>query len=334
MLGQGLRECWQAMQQRWRARRKDSQCVAVDLDSTWVTRFEMRLAEALHADDVWFQLHAEAAEQAGLVGQAMAIDFTSVHDGQRAEVLYRVSAVPWVLLKQVQSTLQAMGWHLSRLGVYEKQNDAAMPATSINFLPHRQMRLQHLKRQLCWRWGMALLCGLLVAQALRMVLTMAVSQMGAEETAQVLAQQTQRETQAQHDALQLEWQQRKAAQTQLQAHRTQQQQSLQWQAVLQANSSAVWFEQLSQEGAAWRLLGQALSQNDVDHLQAKLGALSIWQTPPALKQWSSLPPSPEVRMPLWQFELVGVLRDIKRIDAVSQRASTKTQDTSDSRVAP
>jgi hypothetical protein len=47
----------------------------------------------------------------------------------------------------------------------------------------------------------------------------------------------------------------------------------------------------------------------VQRLQAQLSALPIWQTAPALKQWSALPSESLVRLPLWQFELMGKLLD-------------------------
>lgn len=300
--------CLQAMAQRWRSHCNSSRCVAVDLDSAWVTRFEMRLTDALQPDDVWFQLHAEAAEQAGLAGQAMALDFTSEHDRTTAEVLYRVSAVPWVLLMRVQAALHNRGWRLSRLGVYEPQNDATLAPSAVNFLPHRQMRLRRIQRQFGWRCAVALLCGVLGAHGLRMGWVLGVSHLGADEATQALAQKTWRDTQAQHDALHLVWQQHKEAQSIRQAQWVQQQQALQWQTVLQANRAAVWYAKLVQEGTSWRLSGQALTEGDVLHLQTQLAAAPIWQTAPTLKQWTALPPSAKVRLPVWQFELMGVLR--------------------------
>lgn len=334
MSRQWLSVCLQAMEQRWGPHRNSSRCVAVDLDSTWVTRFEVRLTDALQPDDVWFQLHAEAAAQAGLAGGAVALDFTSEHDRTAAEVLYRVSAVPWVLLTRVQAALQDMGWRLSRLGVYEPQSDGAVATSAVNFLPHRQMRLRHIQRRFGWRCAMALLCGVLSAHGVRMGWTLGVSHMGADEATQARAQKTLRDTQAQHDAVRIAWQQRNEAQSQRQAHRTQQQQTLQWQTVLQANKAAVWYAQLVQEGTSWRLLGQALAESDVQHLQTQLAAAPIWQTPPTLKQWTALPPSPEVRLPVWQFELIGVLRGATTRTATAGSAAAVPKDGSALRATP
>lgn len=307
MWRQGWYRCNQAMQQRWARYRHRSASVAVDLDSAWVTRFEVRLTDALQPQDVWFQLQAEAAHQAGLTGEAMALDFTSEPDRSRSEVLYRVFAVPEVLLSRVQTALQAQGWRLSRLGVYDTHTSGA--TTTLNFLPYRQMRLQRAKRLWVLGCTTSLLVGALIAHGLRWAWAVGVSTLGADASAQARAQHTWREAKAQHDAAHQTWQQRSAAQTQLQAQLTQQQQSMQWQAVLHANTAALWFEQMVQEGVSWRLMGQALSQSDVHHLQTQLADLPIWQTSPTLKQWNALPPSPQVGWPLWQFELVGVLRE-------------------------
>lgn len=318
MSRQRWRVGFQAVVQRWRSHHSSSRCVAVDLDSTWVTRFEMRLTDALQPDDVWFQLHAEAAEQAGLAGQAMALDFKSEHDRTKAEVLYRVSAVPWVLLMRVQAALQSRGWRLSRLGVHDAQNDAMLATSAINFLPHRQMRLRHSQRQFGCRCAVALLCGVLCAHGVRMGWALAVSHLGADEATQALAEKTWRDTQAQHDAMHFAWQQHNEAQSQQQAQQLRQQQNLQWQTVLQANQAAVWYAKLVQEGSSWRLLGQALTEGDVQHLQTQLAAAPIWQTAPTLKQWTALPPSPDVRLPVWQFELMGVLREASTPTATAE----------------
>ena len=141
----------------------------------------------------------------------------------------------------------------------------------------------------------------------RQAWTFWLSQTGADQAERLRAQHTLNNTQTQFNVAQQLLQQQTQLQTQQQSRHQQQQQTLQWQAVLHDNLSAIWYAQLTQDGSAWRLTGQALAQAEVLRLQTQLSGLPIWQTPPALKQWTVVPPEPQVRMPVWQFELAGVL---------------------------
>ncbi len=94
--------------------------------------------------------------------------------------------------------------------------------------------------------------------------------------------------------------------------------------MVQDNPAAIWYAQLGQEGSAWRLSGQALAKADVQRLQSELARLPIWQTPPALRRWVDAPSAPQVRMPVWAFELVGVLLDVEgvhKLEGVTQNAN-------------
>ena len=300
------------MEQQWSLSANANTDVTIDIDLAWVNCFEMRLTDALHADDVWFQVQTEAAAQMHLAVEEVAFDFTTEHHPSDKRVVYRVFAVPQRLLTNLVLVVGGMGLRLSRLGVCDPQGAGAITPSEINFLPHRQIQLQQSKRQLALRCFAAMLCGVVLTVALQYSLTFWLSQTGVGETDRLRAQQTLNDTQAQLDAAQQLLQQQTQLQSQQQIREQQQQQTLQWQTVLHDNLSAIWYVQLEQEGSAWRLLGQALAKADVQHLQTQLSGLPIWQAPPALKQWTVLPPEPQVRMPLWQFELAGVLLDTER----------------------
>jgi Tfp pilus assembly protein PilN len=314
MLGIGLRQglgrlkrLKALLEQQWGLRTNANTDVTVDIDLAWVSCFEMRLTNALSADDVWFQVQAEAAAQMQMSVDEVAFDFISEHNITDAQVVFRVFAVPKALLASLTSVLVGMGLRLSRLGVCDPQGMGAIMPSQINFLPHRQMRLQQNKRQFAWRSGAALVCGMVFALAGQTAWTFWLSQTGVDQAARLRAQQTLNDTQAQFKVVQQLLQQQTQLQTQQQSRHQQQQQTLQWQTVLHDNLSAIWYAQLTQDGSVWRLTGQALAQADVQRLQTQLSGLPIWQTSPAMKQWTAVPPEPQVRMPVWQFELVGVL---------------------------
>jgi Tfp pilus assembly protein PilN len=248
----------------------------------------------------------------GLTAEAVAFDFISEHNGADAQVLHRVFAVPHALLVRLQALVMGMGLNLSRLGVCDPQGSNAQELCKINFLPHRQMLLQQHKRQFVWRCATALLCGMVLASGVQAAWALWLTQMGTQEATRQHAQQTLTDTQAKHDAVQLALQQLTQRHSQHQTRKRQQAQTAQWQAVLQTNPAAVWYEQLEQEGSAWRLSGQALAKADVQQLQSQLAGLPIWQTPPTLKHWAAWPPHMQIRLPLWQFELVAVLHDTQR----------------------
>jgi Tfp pilus assembly protein PilN len=306
--GLGRFRRWKAIfEQQWGLRTYANTDVTVDIDLAWVNCFEMRLTDALSADDVWFQVQAEVAAHMHLAVDEVAFDFISEHSITDAQVLYRVFAVPTALLASLTSVLVGMGLRLSRLGVCDPQGMGAIMPSQINFLPYRQMRLQQNKRQFAWRCSAALVCGMVFALAGQSAWTFWLSQTGVDQAARLRAQQTLNDSQVQFNVLQHMLQQQTQLQIQQQSRHQQQQQTLQWQAVLHDNLSAIWYAQLTQDGSAWRLTGQALVQADVQRLQTQLSGLTIWQTPPAMKQWTAVPPEPQVRMAVWQFELAGVL---------------------------
>lgn len=297
------------LEQQWGLSTDANTDVTIDIDLAWVNCFEMRLTDSLDAEDVWFQVQTEAAAHMRLAVEEVAFDFTTEHHPSDKQVVYRVFAVREALLTSLSSVVGGMGLQLSRLGVCDPQGAGAITPSEINLLPHRQMRLQRSKRQFAWCCVAALLVGMVLAMGLQSAWTFWLSQTGVGEAERLRAQQTLNDTQAQLDAAQHMLKQQTQQQSQQQSRQQQQQQTLQWQSVLHDNLSAIWYVQLEQEGSAWRLLGQALAKADVQHLQTQLSGLPIWQTPPALKQWTVLPPEPQVRMPLWQFELAGVLLD-------------------------
>jgi Tfp pilus assembly protein PilN len=308
----------------WRQTADAQHPIAVDMDLAWVTCFDMRLTDALHADDVWFQLQTEAAAQMHLSVDAVALDFFATHERAASSVLYRVFALPKDVLTSVQTALPGMGSRLLRMGVCDAQGIRTQELSAINFLPYRQMLLQHRKRQFAWCFGATLVCGMVLAVVVQSVWTAWLSHRGADEAVRLQAHQTLNDTQAQLEAAEKKLQQQTHLQSQMQSRHQQQQQTLQWQEVLQDNSTAIWYAQLGQEGSAWRLSGQALVKADLQRLRSQLARIPIWQTPPALKRWVDAPPAPQVRMPVWAFELVGVLLDVEgahKLEGAAQKAT-------------
>jgi len=315
---------WLWFDMPWRQSSEAHHHVVVDMDLAMVTCFDMRLNDALYADDVWFQLQTEAAAQMHLSVDAVVLDFFATHESAASQVLYRVFALPKDVLTRVQRVLSAMGFRLLRMGVCDAQGMRTQELSDINLLPHRQMLLQHRKRQFARYFAAAWVGGMVLAVVVQSVWTVWLSHKGADEAVRLRAHQTLNDTQAELEAAEKKLQQQTHLQSQQQSRHQQQQQTLQWQAVLHHNPTAIWYAQLGQEGTAWRLSGQALAKADVQHLQSQLARLPIWQTPPVLKRWVDAPPAPQVRMPVWAFELAGVLvddGDAHQLEGVTQNAT-------------
>jgi hypothetical protein len=316
---------WLWFDMPWRQSSEAHHHVVVDMDLAMVTCFDMRLTDALHADDVWFQLQTEAAAQMHLSVDAVVLDFFATHESAASQVLYRVFALPKDVLTRVQTAFSDMGFRLLRMGVCDAQGRRTQELSAINFLPHRQMLLQHRKRQFARYFAAALLCGMVFAVAVQSVWTVWLSHKGADEAVRLRAHQTLNDTQAELEVEEKKLQQQTHLQSQQQSRHQQQQQTLQWQAVLHHNPTAIWYVQLGQEGTAWRLSGQALAKADVQRLQSQLARLPIWQTPPVLKRWVDSPPAAQVRMPVWAFELFGVLLDVEGVNKLEGAAQNATQ---------
>ena len=332
MLWQTCSEAWQRLRTGWlrlkcmRMGCPHKPAVALVLDRTWCTCFEMRLPMALQTQDVWFQLQAEAAAraaqdvaqstshsvfQAGVAAEPMALDYTEAIEQHHAQVHYHVCAVPGRWLTSLQAVVRAQGMQLLRVGVCDAQGGAWV--SCINLLPHRQMRLQQRQRALAVRCLLALMCGAGSGLLAHAVWIDVQAPHLADVPAQEKAQSDLRQAQALHDVLRKRLQQHAQEIERMQAQQAMHQHSLQWQAVLQANTSALWYVQLAQSGNAWRLSGQALAQADVHDLQTQLAALPIWESPPVLQQWQALAPTTHVRWPVWQFELVAQLQTAAKL---------------------
>ena len=306
----------------------DDAPVRVDLDAQCVTCFEVSLSAGLQEEDVWFQLHLEAQSQNGLQDTPVAIDYELLppkegfSESNRSHSLgsnrYRVYAVPLAWVESLQTIATTHHLHMERVGVLAQDDAFGRSASRIDFLPHRQRQWQRQQRLWWWYAALALLTGVLSVCVLQWVRTVWATQNMVSEPVRLATLQAVSEHQMQHAQWTQSTQFHRRAHQQSVAQSAWQQYHLQWQRVLQNVSSRLWFQQVWLAGALWRLKGQALSEQDVQSLQAKLQALPIWQQTPKVEQLVLLPASDSARLPVWQFELVGA---VLGMPAVAEAAS-------------
>ncbi len=304
-----------ALPWRWRAKPKPP--VVIDLDISWVIRFEVALSERLQEEDLWFQLQMEVAMQPNGRNIPVAFDFEPMlpQDASRAstggdmsrDVWYRVYGVPLALVHRLQRTADAFDLTLTRLGVCSHDAEGVNVTRAINFLPHRQQRWQQCKNT-WWRYsGLALLSGVLAACTAQAAIRWGFTQNAASQTERSAAAQALSVEQTKHAQAAQSLQQGLQEKQQADDHLTWLQRNAQWQRVLQSTKAQVWLSQLVQDGVAWRAVGQGLTQGDALRLQTELLGLRVWEKPPTLTRVVLVPASESARLPVWQFELVATL---------------------------
>jgi hypothetical protein len=277
----------------------------------------VNLSAALSPDDVAFQLQQETRQVFAEHARTFALDYEVDLDPDviaPASLRYLVGACPQACADSWLEVAHAGGLSLAAL---EPRRDAlarvsqahftgSMPAASLalalqcdaafglalagwgrvsyNFLPHRPLWFNALRR--AWWVGMAVCAmgGAMLAAGFALVMTASADakqhrlQQG-QPAAQALAQaredhqraQTAQKLQAQRD----QWvRNRQAAQAQ----------SLAWSEALTQASQGIWVSHIQQHGEHWLLEGEALSSQHAQRLLGHLKALDIWAKPPELPQ--------------------------------------------------
>jgi Tfp pilus assembly protein PilN len=177
-----------------------------------------------------------------------------------------------------------------------------------NFLPHRAMKQQAMRR----RWWQRMAAGTLAGACLAVSAAAWMSHMAASlrdetgdlavaEQALKQARSAQKEAQtALADAHALrQW---LRDQTQVQQH------TLQWSRVLAKHSQGLWVSEVKQQQAHWLVKGEALSAAQAQHLAQQLKGLDIWAQAPELRHLELTPPKSAAGLSVWHFRIEADLK--------------------------
>lgn len=314
--------------------------VFIGLNSACVSHHTVTLAAGLAPADVAFQLQAEVQSALPPGTAVVCIDYTTdpahVMDGEQS---YGVQAAPRLHVDALQRVAQAAGL---KVRVIEPRHDAArrseqrhamtaLPPASValalqcneafglamrawhdegaNFLPHRQVALQVLRRAWLLRLAMCAFGGALLAAGFAVAMSSS-----AERRHQHLgdavasarefddAQKTHAQAKVVHERLasQARW---------LKNRQDLQSQSLLWSRVLSQAAQGVWVASVKQQGTRWTVQGEALSSSHAQQLVQQLKALDIWAQAPDLPQLQVTPAMTTTGLPVWQFRIEADLKE-------------------------
>lgn len=301
----------------WHASKPVHTPVRIDLDLAWVSCLDVALSDRLQPEDVWFQLQMEAQALMGLPDTPLAMDYEVLPDKAEphplrsdasGRIVYRVYAVPQAWVQHVQTIADKHSLRLERVGVCQDNAPILASTGALDFLPHRQRRWRQQRNLWWWRMAMALLAGLLTVCLFNLARAAWMAQGYAPEAQRLATLQAVATHRTQLDQLTQTLQQTTRAHDDWVLQTAWQEGQVQWQRVLQSASPRLWLQHVLLEKGHWRIKGQALSESEVQGLVSQLKALSIWQQVPSMERLHLLTSSEGARLPVWQFELAGVLK--------------------------
>lgn len=211
------------------------------------------------------------------------------------------------------STLTA-SWVLANAGValqYDVAFGLALGAwhhTGFNFLPHRALKLQALRRRWWQRMAISAATGLALAGGAAIwFLQMADLVRGSTGDIVAAEQALKQARGAQRDA-QLALTDVTAQGQWLQGQARMQQHTLQWSRVLAQHSQGLWVSEVTQQQARWVAKGEALSSAQAQHLVQQLKGLDVWAQSPELRHLELTPATSPVALPVWHFRIEADLK--------------------------
>lgn len=308
----------------------------IGLEDACISNHLITLATSLSEDDVAFQLQAEVQSLLPDSAAEVCIDY-SLHTGpvEACELRYRVQAAPLVRVEAWLQSAHAAGLTVLAIepcvdAAYRAQScspplDAGAGADSacdtalglalrawheagVNFLPHRGIKQQVLRR--AWWLGMVVCAigGAILATGFAMAISSAAQPQHPRRADLGGSARAYDEAQKDH-AHAKRVQQRSADQARwLQIRQDVQAQSLQWGRVLSQAPQGVWVARVKQQGERWTVQGEALSSSHAVQLMRQLQALDIWTQTPALSQLQVMPVGSATGMPIWQFRIEADLK--------------------------
>jgi len=184
----------------------------------------------------------------------------------------------------------------------------AWQSVRFNFLPHRVMKLQALRR----RWGLRVAVGAFAGGLLAVGAAVWMSHMAAslrDETGDIAAaEQVLRQLRSAHQEAQTALADAQALGQWLHDQAWVQQHTLQWSRVLTTHSQGLWVSEVKQQEAHWRVTGEALSAVQAQRLAQQLKGLDIWAQAPELRHLELVAPASPTGMSVWHFRIEADLK--------------------------
>lgn len=320
--------------------RIDGICFSVD--DVWVKTYTVVLSQALHGDDLHFQLMAELealhAEGLSQMHVAYAPVGSVAADAQPSAVQrYRVGVIARAHIDGLEQMARAAGvrvWAIEpRADAIERIQNAELVSmlplasvalglscdtafglalgawtnTGLRFSPSRAQQARQMQRTWWTRTALASSVGILLGGVLAVFL--ALWPRPSVSTSDVQTSQRALEA-AKKEALAFEAQLQQA-QSLAQWWRTQaswQHHTVQWSRVLAQEVQGVWVSQVQQQDGHWVLQGEALSSAHVHQLLQALKALEIWAHPPHTQRLQFTHGVPTRLVSTWQFRIEADLK--------------------------
>lgn len=184
----------------------------------------------------------------------------------------------------------------------------AWHGSGFNFLPHRAMKQQALRR----RWGQHMAVGMFAGAFLAMAAAVWMSQMATllrDETGDIgAAEQALKEARAAQKQAQTALSEAQVVGQWLHGQTVVQQHTLQWSRVLAQHSQGLWVSEVKQQQAHWLVKGEALSAAQAQHLAQQLKGLDVWAQAPELRHLELTPPKSATGLPVWHFRIEADLK--------------------------
>ena len=301
------------------------------------------LPAGLSPEDVLFQLQREIrevfADQVGEFALDYEVDIEPCST-RMASLRYLVGVCPQACVDVWLDMAHAGGWSLAAV---EPRRDALarvsqthlmrrMPAANValalqydaalglalagwaqvgcNFLPHRPLWLETLRR--AWWTGMVVcvMGGVVLAAGFALVMTASAEVTQSRQPQWQSVEQTLIQARQSHQQAQVAQKMQAQRAQWLLTRQAIQAQSLAWSQVLSHASHGIWVSHIQQQGERWQVEGEALSSAHVQRLLSRLKALDIWGRSPELPhlQLGTSAVEGDLKPPVWLFRIEAELK--------------------------
>nr|WP_315229076.1 hypothetical protein [uncultured Limnohabitans sp.] len=184
----------------------------------------------------------------------------------------------------------------------------AWHGAGFNFLPHRAMQQQALRRHWWQRMTVGTLSGALVAVGVAVWMSHMAASLRDEIGDMAAAEQVLKQARSAQKEAQAELADAQALGQWLHGQALVQPHTLQWSRVLAQHSQGLWVSEVNQQQAHWQLKGEALSAAQAQHLAQQLKGLDIWAQAPELRHLELTAPKSAVGLSVWHFRIEADLK--------------------------
>lgn len=184
----------------------------------------------------------------------------------------------------------------------------AWHGSGFNFLPHRAMKLQALRRHWWQRMAVGALAGACVAVGGAVWLSHMAAGLRDETGDMAAAAQVLKQARSGQKEAQTALADAQALGQWLHGQTLVQQHTLQWSRVLAQHSQGIWVSEVKQQQTHWQLKGEALSAAQAQHLAQQLKGLDIWAQAPELRHLELTSPKSATDLLVWHFQIEADLK--------------------------